>query len=129
MDKKEQTRLRRIICNVLKKNLIDHPVLRQMYGDVTPFKREYINSIGYSITMYLLFGRCVIAPEFNSQYLQRESENYPTPKTLYYDKFALDPTDSATIDAIADILAEAFYDERENVIGTARNVIAKSKTV
>ena len=129
MDKKEQTRLRRIICNALKKNLIDHPVLRQMYGDVTPFKREYINSIGYSITMYLLFGRCVIAPEFNSQYLQSKSEKYPTPKSLYYNKFALNPDDPATIDAITDILADAFYDQRENVIDTAQNVIAKIKSL
>ena len=100
-----------------------------MYGDVTPFKREYINSIGYSITMYLLFGRCVIAPEFNSQYLQSKSEKYPTPKSLYYNKFALNPDDPATIDAITDILADAFYDQRENVIDTAQNVIAKIKSL
>jgi len=129
MDKKEQLRLRRIICNVLKKDLLDHPVLCQMYGDETPFKREYINSLGYSITMYLMFGRCIIAPEFNAQYIQGESEKYSTPETLYYDKFALDPDDPATVDNIADILAEAFYDERENVIGAAQNVIAKIKNV
>ena len=128
MDKEEQLRIRRIICNVLKKNLLDHPTLRQAYGDDTAFKREFINSVSCSIAYYLLKGACVIAPEFNYHYVEFKCEQYPSPEALYYNKFALDPCAPATIDAIADILADAFYDERANLIGAAQNVIAKIKT-
>ncbi len=129
MDKKEQHRLRRIICNVLKKDLLDHPLLEEMYGAETPFKREYINSVSCSIAYYLLKGQCKIAPEFDYHYIEHFSEQYPDPEVLYYDKYALDPDAPATIDKIADIIAEAFYDERENVIGTAQKIISRIKTL
>ena len=126
MEKKEKTKIRRMINAVLKNNFINHPLLVECYGPgEDSFKRSYINSVSCSITYFLLKGRCVIAPEYDYRNIESEGEKYPDPQTLYYDKYALDPYTPKTLESIAEILMAAFKENRENVIDATKAVIAR----
>ena len=127
MEKKEKTKIRRMINAVLKKNFINHPWLEECYGrGDCGLKRSFINSVSCSITYYLLKGRCVVAPGFDYPYIASEGEKYPDPETLYYDKYAVDPYAPKTLEKIAIILMKAFDESRENVIDAAKSVVEKN---
>lgn len=123
METIEKARIRCRITTALNKIFLTHHILTEAYGEETPFKKSYINSVSCSITNYLLKGRCRIAPEYDYHYIEQAAEAYPEPEQKYQGQFAVDLYSQQTLDSITNILQKAFFESKDNVAEAAKKVI------
>ena len=123
MDKKEMTKLRNAIAAELGKHCLKHPLLSRIYANETAFKRRYIKSVSSSILVFLLKGRCKIAPEFSYKYIEYLAEEYPEPMDKYQGVFAVNLQTNETVEEVADILKTSFKDENYDFIDEATSVL------
>lgn len=111
------------VTTLLYKKFKNHQTIVLWGGDDWRWKKVYLKNVSVSLVNYALYGKCMMAPERQYDYLKWLAKDYQEPKVKYNVFFAIDVNSERDIKDMESILMKQLHDNEIDVRETINEII------
>ena len=123
MDNKIKNEIIKKVTSLLYNEFKDHKTMIVWGGDDWRWKKVYLKNVSFSLINYALYGRCLMAPESQFEYLKWVAKNYEEPNKKYNGVLAINPAREQDWIDMEQILKKQLHDNEINAKETIKKVI------
>ena len=110
MDNKTMSKIINNVTSLLYNEFKNHKTIEDWGGNDWRWKRVYLKNVGFSLINYALFGRCLMAPERQFEYLKWYAQRFQEPIVKYNGVLAINPASEKDLIDMENILKKQLHD-------------------